>query len=388
MQATTALRKITALRKKYRVVQGGQGAGKTIAIALIMINHCNNNRGKEMYVLSEELSKMRDTVLKDFVKILQALNVRCSITGLISGQPRIDFPNKSFIRFIGLDKEDIGKGLRSDCIYVNEANKTLFESVREAFSRTKNVYIDFNPNAEFWVHEHIITRDDADFITLTFLDNEFLSDEERDEILRYKKLGYGPDGKIINKYWANKWRVYGLGQIGMLEGAVFEDWEEIAEIPKEAILEGYGMDFGWVVPTSMVGVYRWNKTYILDEVIHEPKLTNQDIAEMAIEAGVGSDLIYADSAEPKSISEIEEFGINIHPCDSKVDINAYGTQKLQQTTFYITKRSTNVIREFRGALWDTDSRGKPTGKIKKINDHSIQATFYFIGTVDKFTGKY
>ena len=82
------------------------------------------------------------------------------------------------------------------------------------------MYADFNPDAEFFIHTEVITREDCDFLKLTFQDNEMLDKGEKEEILRYKELGYNEQGEVINKYWANKWRVYGLGEVGAIDGAV------------------------------------------------------------------------------------------------------------------------------------------------------------------------
>lgn len=251
MQATTALRKISGLRKRIRGIQGGQGAGKTFSILQLLINHASGTPNREIYIASDELSKMRITVIKDFVKIMVAF-------GIFKRENWVDgtlyrFPNNSFIKFIGLDKEDIGKGLRADVIFVNEANKVKFDTYRELTSRAKQIFIDFNPNKKFWFHTEVLNRDDCDFIKLTYLDNEFLSEEERNEILRYKEKGYDKDGKIINTYWANMWRVYGLGETGQVEGRIY-NWKSIPyfeylNINKEVY---YGVDWGVVDPFGIV----------------------------------------------------------------------------------------------------------------------------------------
>jgi PBSX family phage terminase large subunit len=216
MQVTTALRKIAALRKRIKGIQGGQGAGKTYAILALIINHASSNANKEIFIASEELSKMRITVIKDFINIMKSFNIYNS--DHFTDGTLYRFPNGSFIKFIGLDKVDIGKGLRSDIMFVNEANKVKFDTYRELTSRAKQIFIDFNPNRKFWFHTEILTRNDCDFLKLTFLDNEFLSKEERGEILRYKEKGFAKDGTVINQYWANMWRVYGLGEVGQVEG--------------------------------------------------------------------------------------------------------------------------------------------------------------------------
>lgn len=395
MKPTTALRKIAELRKKIRCIQGGQGAGKTISILMLLINHASSVAGKEIIIGSAELTKMRLTVIKDFIKVMKGFGIY-SDNRFVNGT-LYRFPNGSFIKFVGLDKEDIGKGLRGDVFYLNEADKVNFETYREIASRFKHIYIDYNPNAKFWAHDELIPRADCDYLNLTFLDNEFLDQSEVDEILYYFEKGYGikwagqqPKDypEPISKYWANKWRVYGLGEVGIIEGAVFENWEVVDEIPKEAELLGGGVDFGYVNPAAAVLVYKLNDQYIFDELIYETKLSNADMAEMIIANGYERELWYADSAEPKSIAEIKKMGVKIHPCDGKMDLINYAVKIINNKPFYITKRSTNIIREAQGYVWDTDSQGTPTGKPRKKDDHAMNAMCYFVATEGKYDGKY
>jgi phage terminase large subunit len=280
LQATTALRKISALKKRIWGIQGGQGAAKTFSILMILINHASSNPNKEIFIASDELSKMRITVIKDFVKIMVAFGLfnRASWSDGVLYR----FPNGSFIRFLGLDKVDIGKGLRSDVMFVNEANKVKFDTYRELTSRAKRVIIDFNPNKRFWFHNEVLTRDDCDFIKLTFRDNEFLSTEERNEILRYKDKGYkktetgdwavNEKGELIvlNQYWANMWRVYGLGEVGLVEGRIYT-WEKVATEKYLALNkeEYIGNDWGKVDPWAIVGLKYHDGTLWLDEKHYE-----------------------------------------------------------------------------------------------------------------------
>jgi len=251
MKVTTALRKISSLRKRIKGIQGGQGAGKTYAILILIINYASSNANKEIFIASEELSKMRITVIKDFVSILKGFGIYKK--EYFTDGTMYRFPSGSFIKFIGLDKEDIGKGLRSDIVFVNEANKIKFDTYRELTSRAKQVFIDFNPNKKFWFHTEVMTRSDCDFIKLTYIDNEYLSREEISEILRYKEKGYDADGKVINQYWANMWRVYGLGEVGQVEGRIYT-WQSIPyndylKINKKII---YCTDWGKVDPWAIL----------------------------------------------------------------------------------------------------------------------------------------
>jgi len=283
MQTTTALRKISGLKKKTWCIQGGQGAGKTIGILILLTNHASTNPNKEICVASAELSKMRDTVLKDFIKILRAFNLyeKVNFTGITNGQPLCIFPNKSFIRFLGLDKEDIGKGLRSDVMYLNEANKTNFETYRELTSRAKRKILDYNPNKRFWAHSEVITDPECDYLCLTYIDNEFLSIEEKREIESYKEKAYhnpyldnyDTDENTKSNYWRNKWRIYGLGITGIVDNKIFENWniittKEFYDLPYPSY---YGLDFGMSAPTAMVEM-KTDKdgNYFLHELLYKP----------------------------------------------------------------------------------------------------------------------
>jgi len=382
MEQTTALRKIASSRKKITVVQGGQGASKTFSILMLLINHASNVEGREILILSAELTKMRLTVIKDFVKLMQMFGIYQD-SRFISGT-LYRFRNGSFIKFIGLDKSDVGKGLRSDVAYFNEVNKIDSETYRQVASRSKKVYADFNPDAEFFIHTEVITREDCDFLKLTFQDNEMLDKGEREEILRYKELGYNEQGEVINKYWANKWRVYGLGEVGAIDGAVFEHWETI-EMPKDARLLYYGCDFGFATSKfAVLGIYNWNGRKVLKQFVYKTNLTNQQGAEEFKRMGYNGGVVYCDSAEPKSIRELQIAGIQAVKCDSKQDIKTFAIQSLNEQSFYVDENSTDLIDELRYYVYD-----EKTGKAKKSNkDHLMDAMLYAIGSGDKYNGKY
>ena len=377
---TTALNKIAQLKKKIWCLQGGQGSAKTFSVCIIIMNHLATKKGKEWYIVSSELSKMRDTVLKDCINILGLLGYEYKATGVDFGSPKITFPSGSFVRFIGLDKDDVGKGLRSDGVYVNEANKINFESYRELTSRAKKVILDYNPNVEFWVHKHIIPRSDCDFLKLTFEDNEHLSKEEKSEILRYYELGYDAEGNIKNEYWANKWKVYGLGLTGGIEGAIFEHYKIIDTLPEGARLLGHGMDFGYTNdPSAITSVYKYNDSIILDEEVYSTGLLNSDIIRLCKQRSIGTALyIYADAAEPKSIAEIKRAGIRVMPAKKGADSINFGIGLMQEQDIIITKRSKNVIKEFQSYTWAKTRTGERLNKPTDINNHAIDGIRYCI----------
>ena len=376
IQATTSLRKISKLTKPVIVVKGSQGAGKTISILILLINHASSKPNKEVLILSAELTKMRLTVIKDFVKVMRMAGIYDDSRFIAGTLYR--FPNGSFIKFIGLDKEDVGKGLRSDVAYFNEVNKCDAESYRQVASRSKKVYADYNPDAEFFIDTDVIPSDDCDFLQLTFKDNELLSPREREQILDYKTKGYNPDGTIKNAYWANIWQVYGLGNTGNLQGIIFDNWKQCDSIPKDAEFIAYGMDWGFTNdPTTLVAAYRYNGALYLKELIYKTGLTNSDIAIRLTELGVTKQqMIIADSAEPKSIEDIQRAGFRIQGANKGADSIRSSIDTLQQYEIYITSDSKNAIKEAQSYRWATDKNGKNLNDPEDKNNHFWDAVRY------------
>jgi phage terminase large subunit len=247
------------------------------------------------------------------------------------------------------------------------------------------VYMDYNPDRTFWVDTDIIPRADCGFLQLTFMDNEMLPEPERDEILSYRLLGYNSDGTIKNPYYANLWQVYGLGNIGSLQGVVFPTWDEVAEIPNGARLLYTGVDFGYSVSKfACLNIYQLDGVLILDELVYSNHLTNPEAAQAMNDAGYSYSTAYCDHAEPKSIEELRRAGIDAVPCDSKTDIKNYAIKKLNNAPFQVTSRSQNLMDELRVYVWD-----EKTNKPQKSNqDHLMDAMMYAIGSGDKYNGSY
>lgn len=376
LQQTTALRKISALRKPIRVIRGGQGSAKTISILILLINHAASKPDREIIILSAELTKMRLTVIKDFIKVMKMIGIYEESRFLAGTLYR--FPTGSFIKFIGLDKEDVGKGLRCHVAYFNEVNKCDKESYRQVASRAGIVYADYNPDAEFFIDEDVIPRQDCDFLQLTFKDNELLPERERDEILNYQRLGYNADGTIKNKYWANLWQVYGLGNIGNLQGVVFSNWQDCDKVPACAKFIAYGQDFGFTNdPSATVAAWLYDGNLYLKELIYSTGLINSELIDKYIITGIShSQRIVADSAEPKTIEEIRRSGYKIEAAKKGPDSITASIATLQQYTIMIVKGSDNLKKELRSYIWDTDVNGKALNEPIDKNNHCIDAVRY------------
>lgn len=412
LTTTTGLRKISGLRKRIKGIQGGQGAAKTYSILILICNHASSNDNKEIFIASEELSKMRITVIKDFKNIMKAFGIYDQ--SRFPDETLYRFPNGSFIRFIGLDKVDIGKGLRSDVMFVNEANKVKFDTYRELTSRAKQVFIDFNPNKKFWFHTEIKDRDDCEFLKLTYLDNEALGKEEKAEILRYRERGYKMtngaidlDEKgnpvVINQYWANMWRVYGEGEVGEVEGRIY-NWssiplEDYLSIQKQTY---YGVDWGKVDPFAVVEIkYHDGNLYVhelnysseneIERSLNETMLHQiraRDNKEEGTEGLIPwlfeklkieqDKYISCDNNRPNKIKSLRRSGWEYaHAVGGKTDlVNRIGI--LSGLNIYYTDASKNIEAEQEAYCYDKDKFGVIQEQPIDQDNHTIDAIAYCV----------
>jgi phage terminase large subunit len=382
---TTAIGKIRAMKARKKVIQGGSSAGKTFGILPILIDKATKTPHLEISVVSQTIPQLRRGALKDFAKIMK-LTGRWVEARYNKSLLTYNFANGSYIEFFSADQEDRIRGPRRHILYINEANRLTFDTYHQLSTRTeKDIYLCFNPTAEFWAHTEVLNEANSELLVLTYKDNEALPQNVLDDFNTAKiKAAKG------SNYWTNYVKVFIEGQVGNLQGVVFEDWETVETIPSAARLEGYGVDFGFSDSAfAMVGVYTLDGSYYFKEIVYSTGLTNLQAAEAIKRTDFDINaIIYADSAEPKSIYALQLENLNIAPCASKTDIRGYSIDKLQSRTFYVDQDSTNLIDNLRRYIWATDKQGKSTGKPKKEHDHAIDGILYFIGTDDKYSGEY
>ncbi len=280
------------------------------------------------------------------------------------------FPSGSFIEFISFDKFGKAHGPRRDILFINETNNLPYQIVDQLITRTREIiWMDWNPVEEFWFYTEMLgKRSDIDFITLTYLDNEALDDVALNEILSHKD----------NKNW---WQVYALGQLGEIETRIYKGWQIIDEIPHEARLERTGLDFGYSAdPSAIVDIYYYNGGYIFDEIAFQKGLSNVQIADI-LKNRERQSPVAPDSAEPKSNDELKSYGITILEVPKGKDSVRQGIGWIQDKQCSITKRSVNLIKEYRNYCWLTDKNGKILNEPDHTWSHSMDAIRYGMQTL-------
>lgn len=378
---TTAIRKLRAMKARKKVVQGGTSAGKTFGILPILIDKAAKTSKLKITIVAETLPAVKEGALDIFKTVMQDTG-RWIENNWNASSLSYKFCNDSRIQFKSFDT--VGKAKASgkrDILFLNEANHIPFDIADALMIRSKETWIDFNPDNEFWVHTETLQEPNSEFLLLTYHDNEGLPPETLEDLLIKQTKAFFDVEKdwkdtnnIKNAYWANWCYVYILGEIGNLEGVIFNNWKIIDNIPPEARLLGYGVDFGYTNdPTAIVEVYKYNDTRILNEICYQKGLSNKQIADKIPTLNPA----YCDSAEPKSIVELQDLAINAYPVRKGSDSINFGIQLMQEQKYLVTENSRNLINELRKYAWAVDRKtGMKTNKPIETWNHIIDATRY------------
>lgn len=360
----------------FRIIanKGGTRSGKTYAVMQLLLVIATTLK-RSISVVSESMPHLKRGALKDFREILEK-------EGRIEGRDYYEnktdltftFPNGSTIEFFSVDNWGKVKGSRRDILFINECNRISYETYRQlAVRTTETIFLDWNPDNEFWYEEHIAQRDTTKEIHSTYLDNPYLDKAQIAEI----------ESNRYNEQW---WRVYGLGLTGHIEGTIYRPFIQIDELPeaRSRMRHVYGLDFGYSNdPTALVDVYidEAGKKIYVDEVIYETGLLNSDIAQRMAETGISKATeIFADAAEPKSVDEIgrKVYRYNVKPAYKKDLLSQI--QFLQQFEIYVTTRSLNVIKESRLYKWKEDRDGNAVNEPIDAFNHAMDALRYAVFT--------
>jgi len=353
---------------KIVVEQGGTRSGKTYNILLwLILSYCGKNRGRIITICRKTFPAVRATVMRDFLSILNNLNLYQEDSHNKSNAEYI--LNGNLIEFIALDQPQKVRGRKRDVLFCNEANELYYEDFRQLILRTTDFAIlDYNPSDEFhWIYDQVIPRDDCAFHQTTYLDNPFLEETVKEEIERLK---------LVNPDY---WRIYGLGERAVSRSTVYR-FQTLRDIPDTAKHLAYGLDFGYSNdPTAMVQVFKDADNLYLREVLYETGLTNQDIGQRLREMGFSrSDVVWADSAEPKSIEELHRMGFNVKPASKGKDSLPYGIDLLRRHILYWEDTSNNGIREMRSYKYIEDKNGNLTNTPIDEHNHLLDALRYAV----------
>lgn len=370
MKVTTIYRRnLTAIPKNKRFIinQGGTSSSKTYSILQLLIAICLKRKNLIISIVAETFPHLKRGAMRDFFQILVNEGLyNPALHNKSDGSYRI---GTNLIEFFSGDRVEKMKGARRDILFVNEAYGLDYDIFDQLEIRTKwLVFIDFNPVAEFWVHEELLAKnkDDCEFIHSTFRDNPFLNKRIIDSIMRHKD----------SKYW---WEVYGEGIIGQLEGAIFQKWHYGAF--DEYLPYSFGLDFGFNDPDAMVKVAIDQKRKIMywDQKIYSENNSFGDLKTLISHHCNRNNVITADCADARMINELKPY-FNIKPVNKSKWTVSEALKLMQDYEHVITEDSVDLVKEFKNYLWNDKKAGVPIDGF----DHLIDAGRYrFMETVNR-----
>lgn len=378
--ATTGLKKLKPLfvnNKRYLVAQGGMRAAKTYSLLMLIISWCQTNADKIATVASMSYPHLSRGAIRDFQAIMKAADIwepeRWNQSSKI-----YTFGNGTILEFISVDNMS-AHGPARNLLFVNEANDMDSQTFQNlSFRTTGKVIIDYNPTHEFWAHQLVKDeKDNCDFIILTYKDNEALADTIRQAIeSRKPKKGEKP---------SNWWVVYGLGQIGSLEGNIYSGWRKATEDDyKGAKLIRYGLDFGFSNDeTGMVAIYQTaDDKLIVEQKIYQTGLLGSQYGDKLRAAGIDPTvLIVADSARPEIIAEIKAQGFRIIGADKNAGSVLRGIDRVKQRQILYDGK--DLEREYLSYAWRTKRSGETLDEPQDGNDHLMDSLRYAVDDLSR-----
>lgn len=373
LQTTRVFSEIEAARRNgYTTVseQGSSRSAKTYNTVIWIVCQCLTVPKTTVSICRSTLPSLKGSVLRDFIEVLQRIG-EYSDKHYNKSDLIYTFPNGSWVEFFSCDNETKLRGRKRKILFVNEANELKYLEWQQLQLRTTQFsIIDYNPSFsdEHWICE--VNKDPRTYHFIsTYKDNPFLEQKVIDEIESLKRKNF------------SLWQIYGLGLQAQVEGLVFRNVDVVERIPET----GYrrrrflGVDFGYTNdPTAIIDVLieEETKTLYLDELCYRTTMLTSDIiAELKPQGAVK---VVSESADPRLVQEIYRAGVNIHPVVKYSGSIEAGITKMQEYKLVITKRSTNVIKEFRNYTYQQDKEGKWLNTPIDVWNHAIDAIRYVV----------
>jgi phage terminase large subunit len=368
-------RNLQAFRSGSKLIvnSGGQGSSKTISILQLLYLIAKWQGNKRITIASYALPHLKQGAMMDFDKILESFGEN---PGAVKNKSEsIYYIDNSTIEFFGIEG-NIAKahGPRRDILYINECNRKITYDVFDQLNtRTQEcTFVDFNPDQEFWLHEKVLPNFPHAFIKSNYLDNPYLPDNERRNIeMKRDKPGF-----------ENWWRVYGLGELGKLEGAIFPNWS-YGEFDEDVPM-AYGLDFGFNDPDAMtrVGMDFKRKIIYCEELIYKSGNSYEQLIELMRPRVHHNGLVIGDCADKRMIYELQNH-FNIKPANKGKWTVADGLKMMQSYEFVITENSSNLAKEMNNYIWNDEKSGVPIGDFNHLIDG---IRYVFVEFIDKLRG--
>ena len=331
--------------------EGGQGSSKTYSILQVIYNALSSGPKMKTTFCSYALPHLKQGVISDFDNILTSFGEEINEIKSQPSQP-VYHIGKSEINCYGVEGNiAMAHGPRRKILYINECNRKItYDVFDQLFSRSEITFIDYNPDQSFWMHEKVMPNIPHVIIRSNLTDNPYIPKNELDNILM----------KRDKPEFANWWKVYGLGMLGKLEGAIYTNWEY--GLFDDSLPYSYGEDFGFNPdPDTLikVAIDRKKKIIYAKECFYTNFQGTERLIENVWRFVTKNELIIADSSSNRIISDLRQSGLNVLPCVKYSGSVLDGIKLINNYKIVITEDSHNLAKELNNYIWNDRRAGIP-----------------------------
>lgn len=364
IQTTRVFQDLQTSNKRVNVFQGSSRASKTYNILIWFIIKLLNEDNKVLSVVRKTLPALKGSVLRDLREILDKLNLLEE--GKWHTADGYFELGTNIIEWFSVDDETKLRGRKRDYLFINEATEISQDEYIQLVLRTSDMIVmDLNPSLwKSWIYD-LEGNEDVKYNYITYKDNPFLPPTTITEIEKLKERD------------PNLWRVFGLGQRGIPTKMVFTHQQFYYERPVGAKLLGYGIDWGYSDPSSLVSVHKLDDNIFCEELLYLRNVTIPDFIYKIKDLGLNlNDDFIADSANPQAIEELRRNGINCKPVRKQSIL--HGIDLIKRSNFFIHAGSKNLQEELMSYIWKTDKNGNNLDEPLDQSNHLIDGIRYVL----------
>lgn len=362
LKTTRVFQDLLESDKRINVFQGSSRASKTFNILIFFVYKLLHEENKVLSIVRKTLPALKGSVLRDFKEVLTMFGVyNANDWHTADGYYQL---GTNMIEWFSVDDETKVRGRKRDYLFINEATEVGYDEYIQLILRTAGlVVLDLNPSLwKSWIYD-LEGKPDVKYNVITYKDNPFLPQTQIEEIEKLRDRD------------PNLWRVFGLGLKGVPTRQVFTHYQLYYDLPPEAKLLGYGIDWGYSDPSSLVAVYKHNETIYCEEKLYLRNITIPDFIYKIKDLGVNlKDDFIADSANPQAIEELRRNGINTKPV--KKDSILHGIDLIKRTDFFVNVNSKNLLDELNSYVWKVDKNGNNLDEPIDSDNHLLDGIRY------------
>ncbi len=353
-------------KKRFVGNQGGTSSSKTISVLQVLC-HIAISEKCIITVVGQDIPNLKKGSLRDFqTTILESMHedFRWWFNDFKSQDRIYKLPNGSIIEFASFSDWQDAKNGKRDYLFINESNGINYTIAEQLISRTrKQIFFDWNPDTEYWYHDHIKTDERCVTYYSNYTHNPFVPAEILADIMSWQFKN------------PRKYSIYGLGRTGKLDGLIYPNYELIQDMPFIFDKQVYALDFGFTDPMSLNHLRAWNDQLFVEEIFYESFKT---VAEMDRTISIDKSVkLVCDNARPESIKELVQMGYNAVAVEKGKGSVISGIEAVQKYKIHLTVNSSNTRNEIKNYVRVYDKKaGKFIDEPVDDNNHSMDAIRY------------